>query len=102
MRHAIYALSVAVVLAAMTCLMMGCAGNSTGIITQLDQTISSATDTVWQQKDCRAGLLASQVDVRNVSLETKTSINNLVKLADQNSEDFKKCYYFGSVFNTSY
>lgn len=87
------------ILTAVGILVIGCASSNPGLITQLDTTIGQATDTVWKQKDCRAGLLKSQIDVRQVSIETRTSIETLVKLANTESEEFKKCYYFGNVFN---
>lgn len=70
-----------------------------GLVTQFDTNLAKYTDMVWQQKDCRAGLLKSQIDIRQVSIETRTSIEALVSLANKESEDYRKCYYFGQTFN---
>ena len=74
----------------------GCAGS---IISKIDADVSKMADTVWEQKDCRAGLAKSLVEVRGASLEVKASVEKLVLAADQESNNFKKCYYLGNWFN---
>lgn len=75
----------------------GCvAGN---LVTDFDAKIGNMADTVYSQKDCRAGLLSSLILVRSPSLEVKTSIASMVSMADPNSEAFKRCAYLGSVAN---
>lgn len=68
-------------------------------IAKIDADVAKMADTVWQQKDCRAGLAKSLVEVRGASLEVKASVDKLVAAADQESENFKKCYYLGNWFN---
>lgn len=79
-------------------ILAGC-GISSKIITKIDKDVETMANTVWQQKDCRAGLAKSLVEVRGASLEVKASVDKLVAAADQGTDNFKKCYYLGNWFN---
>ena len=80
-------------------LMLGGCGATSKAISKIDADVAKMADTVWQQKDCRAGLAKSLVEVRGASLEVKASVDKLVAASDQDSENFKKCYYLGNWFN---
>ncbi len=81
------------------CIILMLGGCASKVITKIDTDVAKMADTVWQQKDCRAGLAKSLVEVRGASLEVKASVDKLVAAADQESENFKKCYYLGNWFN---
>lgn len=80
-------------------MLSGCSSFISKQIKNIDADVATMADSVWQQKDCRAGLAKSLVEVRSASLEVKSSVDKLIEASNQDSEEFKKCYYLGNWFN---
>lgn len=91
--------SLKVLIVLLVCVALCGCGISGKIISKIDTDVETMANTVWQQKDCRAGLAKSLVEVRGASLEVKASVDKLVAAADQGTDNFKKCYYLGNWFN---
>lgn len=68
----------------------------------MDLQIQKAADQVWTEKDCRAGFYKGLIETHSVALETSIAVDRLVQAADQNSADFKKCYYFATMLNADW
>lgn len=76
-------------------MLVGCAGTNQ-TIQHIDKDVLKTADTIWAQKDCRAGVaqaITEAVQAKSYAAE------KVVSFGDPKSEAYQKCYYLVLVLD---
>lgn len=75
--------------------LVGCS-TTNSIVQHVDQDVLKTADTIWKQRDCRAGVIQAITESRQVKSVTADKVQ---AFGDPKSDSYQRCYYLTLVAN---
>lgn len=76
-------------------MLVGCAGTNQAI-QHIDSDVLMTADTIWAQKDCRAGVVQA---ITEATQSKSAAAEKVQGFGNPKSETYQKCYYLVLVFD---